>query len=79
MPRQRRERGEGAVNFSKKRRRWVGQLDAGPDNTGARIRPLVVARPRAEARERLADLRDARDKGIDVRSRHMTFDQVAEL
>jgi len=41
MPRQRRERGEGAVYYSKKRHRWVGQVDAGTDDTGARIRPLV--------------------------------------
>ena len=79
MPRQRRERGEGAVYYSSKRRRWVGQLDAGTDDSGARIRPLVVARTRDEARQRLADLRDARDKGIDVRARHMTFDEVAGL
>ncbi|MDT0164512.1 site-specific integrase [Actinotalea sp. AC32] len=79
MPRQRRERGEGAVYYSKTRRRWIGQLDAGTDANGARVRPLVVGRTRDEARTRLAELREARDKGIDIRSRHVTFDEVADL
>ena len=70
MARQRRERGEGAIFYSEPRRRWVGQLNAGTDARGARIRPIVVGRTREEARAKLAELRDARDKGIDLRARH---------
>lgn len=79
MARQRRERGEGAVFYSETRRRWVGQLDAGTGAAGARVRPIVVARTREEARARLAELRDARDKGINLRARHATFAEIAEL
>jgi len=54
MARQRRERGEGAIFYSKTRHRWVGQLDAGTDSAGTRIRPIVVGRTRDEARDKLA-------------------------
>ncbi len=79
MVRQRRERGEGAIFYSETRHRWVGQLDAGTNATGTRIRPIVVGCTREEARDKLTELRNARDKGIDIRARHATFAEIAEL
>ncbi len=74
-----RQRREGAIFYSKSRHRWVGQLDAGTDGAGARVRSIVVGRTRDEASAKLADLRKARDKGIDLRARHATFAEIAEL
>ena len=79
MARQRRERGEGAIFYSKTRHRWVGQLDAGTNAAGTRIRPIVVGRTRDEARAKLAELRNAREKGINLRARHATFAEITEL
>ncbi len=79
MVRQRRERGEGAIFYSETRHRWVGQLDAGTNAAGARIRPIVLGCTREEARDKLTDLRNARDKGIDLGARHATFAEIAEL
>lgn len=79
MARQRRERGDGAVYYEAARRRWVGQVDLGPSPDGGRRRPKVVGRSRQEVKEKLAVLVDASRQGIDIRARHATFDEVADL
>lgn len=77
--RRRRERGDGAVYYEAARRRWVGQVDLGPSPDGGRRRPKVVGRTRQEVKDKLAVLVEASRQGIDVRARHVTFDEMADL
>ena len=46
---------------------------------GRRRRLKVVGQTRQEVKERLGALLEANRQGIDVRSRHVTFDEVATL
>lgn len=75
----RRERGDGAIYYEADRRRWVGQADLGVSADGRRRRPKVVGQTRQEVKEKLSALVEANRQGIDVRSRHVTFDEVANL
>lgn len=77
--RSRRERGDGAVYYEAARRRWVGQVDLGSSPNGRRRRPKVVRRTRQEVKDKLHALVEASRHGVDVRSRHVTFDEVADL
>ena len=54
MARERRERGEGAVYYSKERQRWVGQLDLGIATSGKRMRPAVFGNSHQEVKDKLA-------------------------
>jgi len=58
-PRQRPERGEGAIFNDESQGRWVGRLDLGTDAHGRRRRPKVSGRTRAEVRTKLDQLRTA--------------------
>lgn len=75
----RRERGDGAIYYEAARRRWVGQANLGVSVDGRRRRPKVVGQTRQEVKEKLGALLEANRQGIDVRSRTMTFDEVANL
>ena len=79
MARERRERGEGAVYYSNERQRWVGQLDLGIATSGKRMRPAVFGNSRQEVKDKLAALREAHRKGIDLTTRHTTFDEIAAI
>ncbi|GGB94927.1 hypothetical protein GCM10010972_04550 [Cellulomonas carbonis] len=79
MVRIQRERGDGAIYYEAARRRWVGQVDLGVSADGRRRRPKVVGKTRQEVKDKLAALVEANRQGIDVRSRHVTFDEVANL
>ena len=77
--RERRDQGDGALYFDEHRGRWVGQLDLGRDQDGRRIRPKVIGRTRAEARERLIDLKAKHTAGVDVTQRATTFRGLVDL
>ena len=46
-PRQRRERGEGAITFDASVGLWTGRLDLGRNSEGKRVRVKVSGRTRA--------------------------------
>jgi len=77
-PRQRRERGEGAIFYDATKDRWVGQLDLGTDADGRRRRPKVFGRTRAEVRSKLDELRTASKAGQAVDQRALTFSTLAD-
>lgn len=79
MARTRRERGDGAIYYEAARQRWVGQADLGVSPDGRRRRPKVVGQTRQEVRDKLIALVEANRQGIDIRSRHVTFDEIASL
>ncbi|WP_182113851.1 MULTISPECIES: tyrosine recombinase XerC [unclassified Actinotalea] len=65
--------------YNRQRKCWVGQLDLGTDSTGKRVRLAVVGSTREDAKSNLIALKDSHRKGIDLTSRRVTFDEVAEL
>jgi len=77
-PRQRRERGEGAIFYDEAKNRWVGQLDLGTDADGRRRRPKVFGRTRVEVRSKLDALRTASKAGQAVDQRTLTFSTLAD-
>jgi integrase len=60
---QRRDKGDGSLFFSENSGRWLGFLDAGYDANGKRRRIKVTGRTKAEARGKLADVRNALEQG----------------
>jgi len=72
----RRGHGEGGV-YLRKDRRWEGRLDLGYSN-GRRVRKSVFGETKREVQEKLARLRERRDKGLPLPSDQLTVGSLLE-
>ncbi len=66
MTARRRDKGDGALYFDEARGRWWGVVELDRDGAGRRVRRRVSAPTKAEARRKMRELREARDKGLPV-------------
>jgi integrase len=72
----RRDKGNGAIYWSEARQRWVGVVTVGYTPQGRQQRRTVVAKTKAEAQEKVKELLQELERGVDLAQRTAT---VAEL
>jgi len=71
-----RPKGEGSIFWREDKKRYVGQLDLGPDGTGRRRYRTVSGKTRREVAERLKELRSELDESGTVAARNVTFGEI---
>jgi integrase len=74
----RRDNGAGSIVYDADAERWIGLIDLGRDADGRRRRTKVRGRTRTEVRDKLDDLIEARDAGVNLLNRGVTFAELAE-
>lgn len=74
----RRGHGDGGVYREEARNRWVGSLDLPPGPDGKRRRKKVTGRTRRDVLDRLADLHDQIERGVDLSGKPVTLAELVE-
>jgi integrase len=77
-PRKRAPNGAGSIYWDERRQRYVGVLSLG-SRDGSRIRPVVLARTKAEVQEKLETLKHQVSSGIEPGSKYTVSDAARDF
>jgi len=74
----RRSRGDGALFWSERRQRWIGEITTGYDGRGKRIYRRVSDRTKSGARAKLKELQRDHDDGLPVGPQNYTVGEAVQ-